>query len=182
MLRFNWIASLIAVIACGAVGCGNSTDYKPVAVVKKANPLPDHDHGEKGPHGGGIVELGKEEYHAEILVDHDSHAVVVYVLGKDAKTAEPVDAQEITVTPEGKTALTLKAAPQKGDPDGKASKFELVDNGVVHDLMDAGFVHGDLSIKIGENSFTGHIDYHMDGSDHHDHDHDKKAPEGGDKK
>lgn len=183
MIRFNYIALLTLAIVGGAIGCGNAPDYKPVQEVKKGQPLPDHDHGAKGPHGGGIVELGNEEYHAEIVVDHDSHVVAVYVLGKDAKTAEPVAATELTVKPEGKDALTLKAAPQTGDPEGKASKFELNNGDVVHELMEAGFIHGDLQITIADKPYSGHIDYHLDGSDHHDHDHDhKEAPAGGDKK
>lgn len=178
MVRINLFVLLSLGIVVGPIGCGNSPQYKPLAEVK-AKPLAehDHDHGAKGPHGGGIVELGEEEYHAEIVVDHDSHAVVVYVLGKDAKTAEPIAATEVKVTPEGKDALTLKAAPQKDDPEGKASKFELVDDDVVHQLMDAGFVHGDLAITIGDKPYKGHIDYHLDGSVHHDHDekkHDEK--------
>lgn len=176
MVRFSLVAALAIGVSCGAVGCGKSSDYKPVDVVKKAPPLPDHDHGhaEKGPHGGGIIELGQEEYHGEIVVDHDSHAVVVYVLGKDAKTGEPVAATEITVTPEGKDALTLKAAPQKDDPEGKASKFELVDDALVHTLIEAGFVHGKLRITIADKQYLGDIDYHLEGSAHHDHDDDKK--------
>lgn len=181
MLRFKLITVLSVGIAC-ANGCGGTTDYKPVQEVKKSNPLPDHDHGEKGPHGGGIVELGKEEYHAEILIDHDAHAIIVYVLGKDAKTAEPIAATEITVTPAGKDALTLKAAPQPGDPEGKASKFVFVSDEVVHELLEAGFVHGELKITIGDKPYTGDIDYHMPGSEHKDHDHDAKAPASGDKK
>lgn len=177
MIRVNLIVVLAAGFACGAVGCGNSSDYKPVEAVKKANPLPDHEHGAKGPHGGGIVELGEDEYHAEIVVDHDSHALILYVLGKDAKTAVPVEATEMTITPEGKDSLTLKAAAQKDDPEGKASKFELSSDDVVHTLMDAGFLHGELRITIADKPYIGHIDYHLDGSAHHDHDHGDAMPQ-----
>lgn len=167
MVRFSLIACLVLGLSCGAIGCNGSSDYKTPSAIK-ANPLPDHGHGEKGPHGGGIVELGEEEFHAEIVVDHDDHKLIVYVLGKDAKTPEAVAGTEITMTPEGKDALTLKAAPQTGDAEGKASKFELVDDALVHALLDAGFLHGDLRITIGEKPFLGHVDYHLDGG-HHDH-------------
>ena len=108
MVRFSFIAGLVIGVACTAVGCNNSSEYKAASEVKKAAPLPDHDHNAKGPHGGGIIELGEEEYHAEIVVDHDSHAIALYVLGKDAKTAESITATEVTITPEGKDALTRK--------------------------------------------------------------------------
>ena len=183
MLRFSLVASLVLGLAFGTVGCNNSPDYQKVSALKKADPLPahDHDHGAKGPHGGGIIELGEEEYHAELVVDHDSHAVVLYVLGKDAKTAEAVSATEITITPEGKDAITLKAAPQQGDAEGKTSKFELINDDLVHELMEAGFVHGDLRITIADKPYLGHIDYHLDGSDH-DHDHGDAKPAEGEKK
>lgn len=185
MVRFNLIVCITICFAGVSTGCNNSNEYKTVEQVKKAKPLPDHDHdhdhGAKGPHGGGIVELGEEEYHAEIVVDHDSHAVAVYVLGKDGKTAELVTEKEITITPEGKEALTLKAAPQKDEAEGKTSKFELVNDDLVHELMEAGFLHGDLRITINDKKYVGHIDYHLDGSDH-DHDHAEKKPESGDAK
>ena len=173
MTRFAFVACTAIGVACGAIGCNNASEYKKVSEVKTAAPVDDHDHGAKGPHGGGIVELGEDEYHAEVVVDHDSHAVIVYVLGKDAKTAEAVGAAEITITPEGKDALTLKAAPQPGDAEGKSSKFAVEDDGAVHTFMDAGFIHGDLRITIGDKPYVGHIDYHLDDHDH-DHSHDEK--------
>ena len=174
MVRCSLIFSLVFALMCGLSGCNSQSDYKTVDAVKKAPPLPDHEHGEKGPHGGGIVELGEEEYHAEVVVDHDAESLVVYLLGKDAKTAEPVGATELTVAPEGKEVLTLKAAPLPGEAEGKASKFALVDHDLVHTLMDAGFLHGDLRVTIGDKPYLGHIDYHLGGTAHEGHDHGSK--------
>ncbi len=173
MVRFSMVACLV--LLCGAFGCDKQSDYKTVETIKKAPALPDHEHGAKGPHGGGIVELGDEEYHAEVLVDHDSESVIVYVLGKDAKTAEAVAAADLSVGLEGKEPLTLKAASQSGDGEGKASKFVLVDHDLVHTLMDAGFLHGDLRITIGDKPYIGHIDYHLDGSSHDEHGHEEHS-------
>ena len=80
MVRFRRFACLALVLTFSGFGCNGKSDYKTVANVKQAPPLPDHGHSEKGPHGGGIVELGDEEYHAEIVVDHDTESVAVYVL------------------------------------------------------------------------------------------------------
>ena len=176
MTRFNLFVSLAAAVALTSVGCDPKAGNKPVGDLKKAPASGhDHEHGAKGPHGGGLIELGAEEYHAELVVDHASHSLIVYVLGKDAKTPELVTATEVTVTPEGKDAVTLKAAPQEGEADGKTSKFAVENEDLVHALEEAKFVHGDLRIVINEKNFVGHIDYHMDGSDH-DHDHDEKKP------
>ena len=49
----------------------------------------------------------------------------------------------------------------------------LVDHDLVHTLMEAGFLHGDLRISIGDKPYIGHIDYHLDGSAHDEHGHDE---------
>lgn len=169
MERLTLAALVCSGLVFGAMGCsGGNSDYKKTSDLQKAPAADHHDHGAKGPHGGSIVELGEEEYHAEVVLDADAHTIRVFVLGKDAKTATPIPATELTVTPEEKPALTLKAAPQDGEGDGKASRFELVDEAAVHALLDAGMIHGDLGVKIGDKAYKGHIDYHLDGI-HHDH-------------
>jgi hypothetical protein len=172
------LATMIAVgLLGGAIGCGGgSSDYKKADDLKKAPAHDEHDehgHGAKGPHGGSLVELGADEYHAEVVLDHDTHTVRVFVLGKDAKTAEPTAATEITLALEGKDAVTLKAVPQEGDGEGKASKFELVDEKVVHDLLDAKMIHGELQLAIGGTPYSGHVHYHLDDI-HHEHKDDAK--------
>lgn len=170
MARIGIVAALSCSVIMG-VGCGGgNSDYKKSSELKKAPAVHEHhDHGHaKGPHGGSLVELGAEEYHAEVVLDHDAHALRVFILGKDAKTATPTTAKEVTLTPEGKDALTLKAAPQDGDGDGKASKFELIDDEVVHTLLDAKFLHAKLKVTIADKPFTGDVDYHLDDV-HHDH-------------
>lgn len=124
-----------------------------------------HDHG-AGPHGGSIVELGDEEYHAEVVVDGKTNALTVYMFGSDAKTAAPIAATELAVA--GDKSLTLKAVPQEGDGDGKASKFELVDEVLVGPIAKDGFLHGDLKLEIDGKPYRGEIDYHFDGSSHDD--------------
>ena len=170
MRRISMVAMLAMGLLGGAVGCdGGKSDYNKADDLKKAPAVHDeHGHGEKGPHGGSIVELGNEEFHAEIVLDHDAHVLRVFVLGKDAKTAAPTAATEITVAAEGKDAVTLKAVPQEGDGEGKASRFELIDEKLVHDILDAKFLHGDLRITIGDKPYSGHIDMHLDDV-HHEH-------------
>ena len=169
MQRLTLLALVSSGLMIGGIGCsGSSSEYKKTTELKKAPAVHDHSHSEKGPHGGSLVELGEEEYHAEVVLDHDSHTLRVFVLGKDAKTATATSAKEITLTPEGKDALTLKAAPQKGDAEGKASVFELIDGDVVHAFLDAKAIHAKLRITIADKKFLGEVDYHLDGI-HHDH-------------
>lgn len=176
---------MTALLRCGIsalclgllIGCEPAADYKTkdqINAEKGHEHEHDHDHGHgaAGPHGGALVELGEEEYHAEVVVDHKAHALTVYLLGKDAKTAATTTATELTISEKGATPLVLKATPLEGETDGKTSKFELVDEKAVHEIDEAGFLHGDLSVKIADKEFSGSVDAHFDG----DHDHAAEKP------
>ncbi len=54
-----------------------------------------HDHPAEGPHHGSLIELGNEEYHAELV--HDAENVTVYILDSSASTATPIEAPELTI-------------------------------------------------------------------------------------
>lgn len=82
-----------------------------------------HGHG-AGPHDGTIVDWGGGKYHVEFTVDHDKTQATVYVLGGDEKTPTPIDAETIELNiVEPEMTVTLNAAPEASDPDGKASRF-----------------------------------------------------------
>ena len=176
----RWTTGMAAGVAVGmfCAGCGQpGGDYKTAKQINQTQQgtgHAGHDHGhEAGPHGGSIVELGDEEYHAEVVVDGKSHAMTVYVLGKDAKTATPVAAAEVTVVV-GEKQLVLKAVPQDGESAGKSSKFELVDADSVDAIAKDGFLHANLRAEIDGKQYHGEIDYHFDGSSHDDHGEEKK--------
>lgn len=169
MLRWTNRLAALAVLGVGLVGCTGEGNFKPVKELPKAT-HDEHAHGEHahGPHGGELVELGKDEFHAELVVDGKAHAIKAYLLGPDAKTAATTDATDLTIVSEdGKSSFALK--PAEGQPEGKASEFVLADEKVVHDLLDAGFIHGELKIKIGGTPYNGHLDVHFHGD--HDDDH-----------
>jgi hypothetical protein len=172
MARWNGWLAVGAVAGLLAAGCdGSKSDFKTAKELntgKAAGGHDDHDHG-AGPHGGAIVELGADEYHAEVVVDTKSHALRVYLLGPDAKTATPVAATEVTIKTEDNQSLSLKAKPQDGDVAGKASLFELADEKAVDDLAKAGYLHGSLQMEIDGKPFRGDVDAHFDGSSHDDH-------------
>ncbi|MBA4190962.1 MAG: hypothetical protein C0467_23495 [Planctomycetaceae bacterium] len=86
----------------------------------------DHAH-KPGPHGGMIVSLGKDSYHAEVVFVK-GEKVQLYMLGKDETQTQSLDVQDLAgfVTPEGATepvAVAFKPEPQAGDAKGKASLF-----------------------------------------------------------
>ncbi len=86
----------------------------------------DHAH-KPGAHGGTIVSLGKDSYHAEAVFERDG-AIRLYMLGKDESKPQEVEVQELVahVTPAGSTnavQVKLTADRQKGDADGKTTVF-----------------------------------------------------------
>lgn len=141
----------------------------------------EHAHPEVGPHKGALIELGDEEYHAEIVFDEDKDIVTVYLLDGHAKEAVTSDAKDIAINlkHDGKGAqFKLKAQPQKGDPEGKSSRYGAKSEDLMHAIheKDAG---PKLSLKIKGKTFTGKIDPHV-----HDHEHEaeKKTEKKSEKK
>lgn len=146
MIRTCTILALVvaAVILVSVVGCGRpeaspqgvATEPGPgAAVPKKRAGGPDSsekkqgdEHGHKpGAHGGIIVEIGRDSYHAEAIFEKNG-ALRLYMLGKDEARVQEVETQTLTAyaKPEGDTeaqSFELKAAPQPGDAQGKTSLF-----------------------------------------------------------
>lgn len=102
-------------------GCGKSDKGDKPSAASKTD-----DHPEEGPHGGALVEWGDEKYHVEFTVSIPKKKVTVYILDGTAKKAAPIPAESIhlvvdTVKPA--LEMTLKADPQKDDPEGRSSRF-----------------------------------------------------------
>jgi hypothetical protein len=94
-------------------------------------------HAELGPHKGALIELGEEEYHAELVNDEKTHTATIYLLDGAVKENVPIPAKDISISlkHDGKTeTFKLKAVPQKTDPAGLSSMFSLKDRELVHDL------------------------------------------------
>ncbi len=113
-----------------AVGCGGSkppvasaTPEKTPTLAEHADDPAHHGHG-AGPHEGTLADWGGGKYHIEFTVDHDKQEATVYILGGDEKTPVPIKAEEIQLSIKDPVMqVTLKAAPQEGDPEGFASRF-----------------------------------------------------------
>lgn len=94
----------------------------------------DHDHADQhdhehppGAHGGTIVPLGADSYHAEALVDSDGN-LRLFMLGKDESRIQEIDAQTIKAFVKSEDVLEARnieliPQPQEGDSDGKTSQF-----------------------------------------------------------
>ncbi|EMI15290.1 putative secreted protein [Rhodopirellula maiorica SM1] len=177
-------ATLAAGLILFTTGCGDKaatnpdTDHSVSGSDVTVDGLPPatadvHAHPSEGPHHGSLVELGNEEYHAEVV--HDEKSVTVYILDSAAKKAVPIDASEVTInlmhdgTPE---QFKLAASPDSGDADGKSSRFTLPDAALVGHIDDEASAPK-LSVTIEGTAYRGEIkhDHDHEGHDHAGHDH-----------
>jgi hypothetical protein len=81
-----------------------------------------------GEHGGIIVAVGQDHYHAEALFTQDG-AFKLFTLGHDQTQVNPVPSQTITAyirAPENTASIpvVLEPTPQPGDAKGQTSVFE----------------------------------------------------------
>lgn len=121
----------LAVLFSGVVlvhsGCGDEAADKP-ADNKQANATPadneqGHSHG-AGPHGGAVADWGGGAYHVEFTVNHDTQEATVYILGSDAKTDTPINADKLLLSiNDPEFQVDLMPQPQDGDTDGMCSRF-----------------------------------------------------------
>ncbi len=146
MLR-KWIlfVGLLTAALFAAAGCNKAqpTAEKPAAPQPGGDPKDkgdhkDHkdgepkdkggEHGHKaGAHGGILVSLGKDSYHAEAVFEKEG-VIRLYTLGKDESKTQEIEIQELVghVTPAGATdAVQVKfvAEPSTGAAAGKTSVF-----------------------------------------------------------
>ena len=154
MVFSRFVLALSVAASLGMAGC---TPSEPAArpfnagdnVTNTAPPEHAHVH---GPNGGHIVELGEEEFHAEVAMDKD-RKLTVYLLDEAVKAAKPVEngtMQIMTKVDAKDVTLDLVAAPLDDEKDGKCSRFELAADKVPGAIMDIEGLTGDLSLKFGD--------------------------------
>lgn len=159
------------------LGCG--TNPPPKEAPKPSPSAPGHEEGDghdhkegeahahptEGPHHGHLIELGKEEYHAELTHDDATHTVTIYILDSAAKVAVPIEEKEVTlniVVDKKPSQFKLAATPQDGDPEGQSSRFALADEGL-HESLESEKVTGRLSLSIKGKPYSGSAEHHEHG-------------------
>lgn len=128
-----------------------------------------HDHAELGPHGGQLVELGEEEFHAEIIHNDDTHAVSVYVLDGRAEDTVAIAAPSVTIEVDAGGAsrrFSLPAVHLGQDDATRTFCFEAVDEALCEALDEEGS-KSIVSVEIDGKSFSGAFAHAHD----HEHDH-----------
>ena len=129
----------------------------------------EHAHPTEGPHHGMLVELGNENYHAEVVHDDEAGTLVVYLLDSAAKDAVFSEAPEVVINiKKGDQPLQFKLGGLKkdGQPEGKFSEYSLVEPELLKALHDEAST-AKLSITIDGKPYSGEVSH----EDHAAHDH-----------
>jgi hypothetical protein len=152
-------------------GCKTST---PPAELGTAPAGDGHAHGtaghaEEGPHHGHLIELGEEEYHAELTHDDATKTITVYLLDTQGKAPVTISDSEIALNlvADGQpTQVKLAAAPQEGDAAGQSSRFSITDEKVL-ETLEAPKTTGRLNVTINGKTYSGTIEHHEHGEHKH---------------
>jgi len=158
------VALSITLAGCADEAASSTDTPPPISALPPDTVEVAHDHPSEGPHHGALIELGAEEYHAELLHDEDAGTVTIYILDGAAKETVSIAATEITINMKhdgNAEQFTLTASAGAGDPEGKSSRFISDDEHLGEDLH-AEDAKATLVLSINGKSFRGDI--------HHDHD------------
>ena len=153
------IVCLTGLVAGLGVGMPAPACAQGGAPAKAAAAGPQHDHPDQGPHGGALIELGNEKYHAELLHDEKTQTISVYVLDGTAKQEVPIPAKfvRINIKRAGKgEQFQLKPSPQKQETAGKTARFVLKDQ-TLCDRLHAEGIDARLVVEIEGKSYSGRV-------------------------
>jgi YHS domain-containing protein len=126
---------LLALLPLAIVGCGSGRDAKqtatgtsekPAAAPASAPNEDDHEH-KPGAHGGLVVSIGLDSYHAEAVIEQGG-ALKLLMLGKDESRVLEVEKQTLKayVKAVGSTSavpVDVMPLPQEGDAENMTSQF-----------------------------------------------------------
>jgi hypothetical protein len=158
-------------VACGLtlmIGCGDGGKTAAKPDHHDAHGHGEHAHPEEGPHEGHLIELGKEEYHAELLHDDATHKITLYLLDGSATKIVPIVERDVTVNVvvgDKPAQFKIPAVPQADDPAGTSSRFELV-NEQLCEALDDPKSKARLNLTIAGKPFSGDMAHEEHGHDH----------------
>jgi len=148
-------------MACGAGGA-SAVAAQPTMQNKPQKKSQAHAHPTEGPHHGALIELGREDYHAELVHDDATNTVTIYMLDGAAKDAVAIDAKQLTLNllVGGKPQqFQLAARPQSTDPDGKCSAFGSTSEPMCK-ALDAKGTTGRLNVEVVGKMYVGKLGGH----------------------
>jgi hypothetical protein len=133
-----------------------------------------HQHPTAGPHGGALLELGREEFHAELLFDEEHDQITICLL--DSSAAKPVAIEvpflRINVKA-GNKPRQYKLTPiyaEGLEPVGATDCYAIVSPQLIRDLHTKGHV-AKLSVMIGRKAYSAMIQHAPHEHKHVAHEH-----------
>lgn len=164
------VGTTLALVVALTVGCrqdaGPPPGAAPPAQDNHGHDHAHHEHPTTGPHGGELIELGSDDYHAELVHDEQGGTVTIYILDAHAEQSVPIDATVVTINliRDGQAAqFTLAATPEAGNPSGKSSRF-VSNDAALGDGLEQESAEPQLVVMINDKQYRGRIDHA-----HHDH-------------
>ncbi len=163
-LSLGIVAALVAGI--GVVGCGSDSAERlgdpptPPSATEHAGHEGEHVHPTEGPHGGHLIELGDEQYHAELLHDEASHTVSVHILNAAGNKPVPIRQETVALQlfQDGKFVdYALKPVGEPGE--AGSSEFAIVSEPLTDALLHAESVRGRLRVTIDGTEYTGVVEH-----------------------
>ncbi|MBA2116140.1 hypothetical protein [Bremerella alba] len=171
MRRFRSFANILlaALLAVGLIGCNGSPAPSEGSDEHEHSEGDGHDHGDEhahpseGPHHGSLIELGNEEYHAELVHNEESGTVTIYLLDGHAEKPVAIIAPEITINVTYDGQGSQFKLPAVGATGGKAAEFASSDPAFAESLDTEG-AEAQLVVTINGKQYRGSVA--------HDHEHD----------
>lgn len=157
---------LFAIPAAALVCCGLMAGVSPPQAAPAGGHA--HAHPSVGPHHGTLIELGKEDYHAELVHDDETDTVTIHILDSSARKSVPIAAKQLTLNMRsgGKPQqFALTAQPQPGEAAGSASAFTATGKELCR-TIDAKAASGRLNVEIGGKVYVGSVGGHSHGHKH----------------
>ena len=160
---------LAAVVSVGLTGCSSAPTDTGGDTSGEHGHDHGHDHPTEGPHDGSLIELGEEEYHAELVHDDDAGSVTIYILDSAAKKEVAIEAAEVTINVQHDGQGAQFKLPADGAMDGKAVKFVSTDAALA-EALDSEGAEPQLVVSIDGKQYRGSVAHDHDHDDHgHDH-------------
>ncbi|MEZ6066679.1 MAG: hypothetical protein R3B90_13455 [Planctomycetaceae bacterium] len=173
------MAGSTALVLAGLTGCESQEGTRSFNAAEGDNVenTDPHDHAAHahGPHDGHIVELGGEDYHAEVTMDEAKKTLTVYLLAADMTTPLGTEADSASVRLQiGDAKQEFVLQPTDRAEDGKATVFSQTDSTLPDSIQDAEDLIGEVVVTINGKQHRGEIthDHGHDDHGHDDHGHD----------
>ena len=124
-----------------------------------------HQHGDVGPHGGHLIELGRNhKYHAELVEDRSQKTVAIFILDEFMNEASIAsDSISIQLQGGGATTSNYELTAVNPDADGRSVKFESRD-ATLFATFATQELEGRLRAKINGVQYIGRLAHQV-----HDH-------------